>query len=370
MSQHSMSSKGPSRFEGGLMENVARAFPDAVRLLTTPPPAVSEAQAASVAKEIYGVVASARLLAGERDRNFMLWAADGWRGVLKFYNSADDAATRDFQHGALLHIERSGHHSDVPRLVKTLAGEHEFRVRVGGASQVGIMISCIPGRGAGEFSSTPMLRRSIGRATAELAVALADYDHACARRVLLWDSMQVGHLRGFADSMPPSERTAWLSGFLDRFADGVHDAARALPQQVIHNDLSTCNVLVHNDRPGTVSGIIDFGDMAHAPTVNDLAITASYFMTGRGDPADELADFLEGYETARPLGEAEIALIPELIQARLATRVLLYQWRAMLFPENRAYILRNSEGAWRLVDRLRDIPPTDLLRSINARRRT
>ena len=37
-------------------------------------------------------------------------------------------------------------------------------------------------------------------------------------------------------------------------------------------------------------------------------------------------------------------------------RIVISEWRAERFPENRAYILRNTPRAWEQLDRLLSIP--------------
>jgi Ser/Thr protein kinase RdoA (MazF antagonist) len=81
--------------------------------------------------------------------------------------------------------------------------------------------------------------------------------------------------------------------------------------------------------------------VVRAPRIFDLAVAASYRL---GD-ASGAKRFLEGYETLSPLKEVELALLPLLVRCRLATTLLITQWRAAQFPQNRAYILRNYPAA-------------------------
>ena len=59
----------------------------------------------------------------------------------------------------------------------------------------------------------------------------------------------------------------------------------ALRAQVIHNDYHLYNVLVApDDQARIVTGIIDFGDMVHAPLVGEVATAAAFHMAGSADP--------------------------------------------------------------------------------------
>ena len=317
----------------------------AARLLATPPPLVSAAAGEAALRNSYGLRGRAEALAAERDRNFMVTLDDGSRRVLKVYHEADDAEARAFQTGALVHMERAGCACVVPRLVRTLRGEEDCGIDAGGRPYRAILIDVVPG-GPGDFdSASPALRRGLGRAAAEIGIALADYRHPAAHRVLLWDAMQVGRLAPVADAVPDPALRHWLRGLLDRFAATVRPRAERLPAQVIHNDMSGSNVFV---RGGEVSGVIDFGDMVWAPRVNEIAVLANYCM-GR-DPLAAIADAVDGYETLRRLDEAEVDLLYDLAAARLALRVLMYRWRAELFPADRDYILRHSVAGHRLAE--------------------
>lgn len=311
----------------------------AARLLLTPPPAVTEAQAEAFARQHYGIAAEAQALNGERDRNFRLGDA-----VLKIYNPAEEDETRALQHGALLHLAAADAGLPAPRLIATAEGAEEVRAEIGGQAVAAVMLTCLAGRMPATV--TPALRRRVGAMTGRLMAALADYSHPAAERVILWDMMRLPVLRPLAQTEPR------LLPWFDRFEAEVIPAAARLPHQAIHNDLSLSNLLV--GPTGAVTGVIDFGDLVRAPRVNELAVAASYFVTPQDDPAAAVAEMLAAAVPFIRLNEAEIALLPELIRARLATRILLSAWRARLFPENAAYILRSNTAAWALWSRLEE----------------
>ncbi len=332
---------GPVAGHGG------RAADAAAELLATPPPPVDEAAAEAALRDHYGLHGRARALTAERDRNFMVALADGSRRVLKVYHEAEDAGTRAFQTGVLLHMERVGVACAVPRLIRTRDGAEDCGVAAAGRRYRAILISVVPGAPGDLGGAGPALRRDLGRAAAAVGLALAGYDHPAARRVLLWDLMQLARLAFLVEGMPDPSRRRWLAGTLARFAAEVRPRALDLPAQVIHNDMNGSNVFVAGE---AVSGIIDFGDMVRAPRVNEIAVAANYVMAAERDPVAAIGDVLEGYESLRPLDEAEVDLLHDLVLARLATRLLVYQWRTELFPENRDYTLRHAEAGWRLAD--------------------
>ncbi len=57
-----------------------------------------------------------------------------------------------------------------------------------------------------------------------------------------------------------------------------------------------------------------------------------------------------------PLTAAELNLLPDLILGRVVARIIISEWRAERFPENRAYVLRNTPRAREHLHRLLSIP--------------
>ena len=66
-------------------------------------------------------------------------------------------------------------------------------------------------------------------------------------------------------------RRALAEKFMARFTDHVLPRLASLRSQVIHNDYHLYNVLVAPDDHARIVGVIDFGDMLHAPLVGEVA---------------------------------------------------------------------------------------------------
>ena len=133
-----------------------------------------------------------------------------------------------------------------------------------------------------------------------------------------------------------------------------------MPQQVIHGDISKSNTVVSQADGTAIHGVLDFGDLCKAPRVVELAVTASYALDAEtGDLQAALARVVSGYESILTLSEAEKALIPELIIARLVQRIVISEWRASHFPNNRDYILRSNAQARQLLGRLMQVYATN-----------
>ena len=112
---------------------------------------------------------------------------------------------------------------------------------------------------------------------------------------------------------------------LDRFEARVAPALPGLRAQVIHGDMSLDNVLFSDDL--RVSGIVDFGDMTHAPLVCDLAVAVADVLHGRDDAIEAADTLIGGYVSVTPLEDEEAGLLADLVAARLATEVTVTAWR-------------------------------------------
>jgi len=127
----------------------------------------------------------------------------------------------------------------------------------------------------------------------------------------------------------------------------------------VHNDFSPDNTLISADGR-SVAGIIDFGDVTVTALVNDVAIAVANLLSDGADLLAPALDLIGGYHATTPLTAAELALLPDLILGRLVARILISEWRAERFPDNRAYVLRNTPRAWEHLHRLLSIPGEDI----------
>ena len=99
-----------------------------------------------------------------------------------------------------------------------------------------------------------------------------------------------------------------------------------------------------------VSGIVDFGDMTHAPLVCDLAVAVADVLHGRDDAIDAAEVMIGGYIEVTPLDDEEAGLLADLVAARLAADVTLTTWRLQVYPDNAAYAADSESGAPAFLD--------------------
>jgi len=102
---------------------------------------------------------------------------------------------------------------------------------------------------------------------------------------------------------------------------------RSLRSQAIHGDCHGRNLLANEEGSACV-GIIDLGDMIHAPLALEVAVTmAELLVDGMASP-EGLWQLLAAYAAVQPLERADVDVLYELICARISIEVLIQTWRA------------------------------------------
>lgn len=257
-----------------------------------------------IARELYGLDATVRPLPGEHDLNFAL-TADGTRYVLKLHAGAADLALED---AVLEHLRDE---PAVPRLAGPTQTQNGYTVR---------LLSWLDGA---PWADAPGDLAELGRTVARVDRALASFTHPNLHRPHRWN------------------------------LQNVVDELDHLPHQLIHNDANEHNILVAPD--GSI-GLIDFGDVVYSARVCGLAIAGAYAMQGCPDPARAVVPLVRGYHEIAPLSADELAVLFELMVARLKMSVAMADQQFAAQPEN-DYLLVSQAGIKAVLRRLEDEDP-------------
>ena len=338
---------------------------DAFTLLTTNPPEVSEARAASILREQYALEGELTRQDSERDQNFLLQTGAREKYVLKVANSAEIESITDFQVAALLHLETSQVATRVPKVVRTMDGRTKIRVATeNGHTHTARVLSWLPGVMRRPDDINPAALYRMGEMLASLGQSLRDFEHPASDYPLLWDIKQSRLLRDLLDTVSDEALRAMLGKHLDNFVAEIAPRLRELRWQVIHNDLNPGNVLFGSDDDREIAGIIDFGDMIRSPLIVDVAVACSYLCRRDDGSLADMLEFLRGYNTVTPLTADEFAVLPCLITIRNVTTVVMSHWRASMYPDNRAYILRSADRALHTLNTFGRLPPSEVTREM------
>jgi hydroxylysine kinase len=290
----------------------------------------------------------------ERDDTFRLWVAGDPQGfVLKISPPGDDPAEVELQAAAIAHASSRDTMLPLQRFMPSVSGE----TSPGGRATR--LLRYLPGVLLSDAGASPVQWRAVGRMLARLTAALADFDHPAADRWLAWDLAQLDQLLELVPFLPHDERRTAVALVLGNYAANTLPALRRTPRQVVHNDFHGGNLVVDPHARNFVTGILDFGDVVRSYRCADLAIAMSYATPSsltNGDPWALARALAAGYRDVVSLSDDEVALLPHLVLARLAQRLLLASWLAAARPENSGYTTRNLEATWRQFMNLRQSP--------------
>lgn len=291
----------------------------------------SAAQVERAARDSYGLMAAVRPLPGERDANFHLSTADRREYVLKVIDPDAGPETVDCQLKVLRHLAEQDPQLPIPRIGPTILGE-DTGVVVGldGSKYTLCLISFLPGQLLAGSAPQGRLLENVGATLARLDRALQGFFHPALGQRIAWDVRRLPELLEHASYIG----SASIRGAVERVAEafsGRRTALSGLRSQAIHGDCHGQNLLV--DAPAArVSGILDFGDMIHAPRVLEPAVTMSELLTENVAPLGAISSVLAGYAGGQSLDGSEIDLLYDLIAARHAVTVLVHAWRSRHDP--------------------------------------
>lgn len=318
------------------------------------PSALNARAASRVAQDVYGIDATASPLPGEKDLNFRLHAKNGSIYVLKLHHPDADTAELDLLTAALLHVGAAAGAPRVPRMIRTSEGEMASRVEVAGGDRVVRLLSWIDGRPWAHCAPHgPKRLADLGRSVARLDRALVDFRHPAERRPLLWNLTSAPAVAAFVELVEPGKQDS-VREIFSRYETVVAPRLGCLPHQVIHNDANELNILIGED--GTVSGLIDFGDVAWSPRVGGLAVAAAYAMLSQDDPVRAIVPVVSGYDGEWPLRPEELEVLYDLIRLRLAMSVAMAAWQYANDPGN-DYLLVSQRSVWRTLGLLTSESP-------------
>ena len=282
------------------------------------------AEAATVLlREHYGItIVGLRRLTTERDDTFLVTGRE--RSVLKIAHPSDDPAVVDLQTAAMTYAAGRDPGLPLARVLPTTDGHHQPVVGSPDGPRIMRLLSYLPGDLVDYATTDSRQRRALGATLARLTLALNGFSHPAAHLERSWDLQHLASLRDLLTHCPPDVRDE-VERTLDRFDAFVAPRLPAVRHQVVHNDLNPENVLVDPTGGPYVTGVLDFGDMAHTALVVDLAVAMAYAvpLTEVADPWAAPYDLLEGYCGVLPLTSDEYALVPDLVRGRQAQRLLL-----------------------------------------------
>jgi 4-aminobutyrate aminotransferase-like enzyme/Ser/Thr protein kinase RdoA (MazF antagonist) len=316
-------------------------------ILETQSPNLTNNEVKKLAKDLFGLSGKLFPLDSERDLNFRIDTITGEQYVIKIANSAEDQAVIDMQIKGLEHIKKVDPELPVPRVLYSRNGLAIEQIQTEDGTKHFVRVLTYMQGVPPEYGPTNQaLLRPMGASLARLGLALRGFYYPTTYYDLLWDLKHTAKLREYLPFIPEAKNRELVSYFLDRFDQNVLPMIPKLRWQFIHNDMTPDNIIVAENDPGQIAGIIDFGDMTHTPLINDLATTTAQMLPGHVDLVETAVEVLIGYKEIIPLEDAELRLLYDLIAARLLMLIVIACWRVTLHPDNEEYIMGSIEQNW------------------------
>lgn len=274
-----------------------------------------------VVQDLYGLDGHLDPLAHERDCVYRLVASAETSYVIRVSPPSEPLASLRLQNDALLAIARNDPALPAPRVLPSTRGRDVEEIEsVGDTVRLRVM-TYLPGRPILSGPRSPAQLNLIGQTLARLHRALAAAGTGPVTFPLLWDIRASPQLKPFARFIADDQRRRLVDATLGTFeAEGVR-ALAGLPAQLIHNDFNPKNILF--DGPGhAIVGIIDFGDVVHAPRVIDVGVTIARHAE-HDNVLQDGAAIVAAYAAVMPLTAAEIACLFGVVTTRLAMRAVI-----------------------------------------------
>jgi 4-aminobutyrate aminotransferase-like enzyme/Ser/Thr protein kinase RdoA (MazF antagonist) len=351
-------------------------------VIAAAPPTLSTRDAVDIGAQTFGLdVREARDLGSERDRTFLLLdGAAAVRAVLKISNAAEDPAVLDMEAAAAVHITATDPDLRVALPWRTTEtgdagparlGDDPASLRASWSDRTGAhwvrLYDVLPGRT--RIDPTALSDAALvswGETAARLGQALRGFVHPRAQRMLPWDVQHALSARTMLDSIRDASQRAAVERTLEAFECRATPAWPRLPAQVFHGDLTVDNTLT--DEAGRITGIVDFGDMAHTARVSDLASVLDSLGSGR--EAVELLRVarlvLDGYQRRVELEDLELEILGVAWAARSALTIAISSWRVALGLEERAFAERFNADCRRMLETMEAIGWEAVARQLGA----
>lgn len=216
------------------------------------------------------------------------------------------------------------------------------------------MLSYLEGELLGDVAPSNELFQSFGIFLAEMNLKLHTFDNDTIRNKV-WDwGIQFMHFnKKYIADIEDAKNRKILYTFFQEFEENIAPKLSDLRKSIIHNDANDLNVLVNK---GVISGIIDFGDLAYSPLINELAVAIAYACYETEDPLKWALIIFESYQSKIAIEEKEISVLYYLIVARLAISVSNAAYFKRINPDN-TYTSIGEKSAWKLIHKWLNIGP-------------
>ncbi len=294
-------------------------------------------------------------LDGYENANYRI-KTDSGKYIFKTYKYIDKDKLLDLvkaENETLLFLQKTDT-KKYPKPIPFLDDSHIKILTIDGEKKICRMLTFLDGEFLGDSKPTKKLFQSFGSFLAETDIKLQKLlNYTIKARQWEWDIQYLDLNKKFINDIPDAKDRNTVNYFFQQFEEIVRPVLPYLRKQIIHNDANEWNVLSKN---GEVSGIIDFGDLAHSLLINELAIAITYACYDKENPLEWASIILKSYHSKLPIEENEIKVLYYLIAARLSISVCNSAHSKKINPDN-TYASVSKKSAWNMLYRWLSINP-------------
>ncbi|MEL6558638.1 MAG: aminotransferase class III-fold pyridoxal phosphate-dependent enzyme [Bacteroidota bacterium] len=241
-----------------------------------------------------------------------------------------------------------------PRPVPFLKGDYIRTEEIAGRKTICRMLTFLAGDLMGDTRPSEIRYQNLGSFLAVLDLKLRKVkSNTLKARQWAWDNQYLHLNKQYLQDISDPHRRNIVRYFMLQYEENVSPHTGKLRKQVIHNDANEWNLLVEGDQ---ITGLFDFGDLAHSFLINELAIAITYVCYDKTDPLKWASLVLKAYHAVYPLEPIEIKVLYYLIAARLCTSVCHSAHARKENPAN-TYATVSEEHAWSMLLRWVAINP-------------
>jgi len=293
---------------------------------------------------------SLNVLNSERDKNYLIKVNKKSLYVLKISNPLESKNFLEMQDFLLTNLNSRASIKDfIPKKIHSTL--NIYKDEIGRSCYVRIL-SYIEGQIYAKSKSSKELELSLGSLLGNLSKELQNLGHASSFRKFEWDPSSIDWIKKDTNLFKGKRKTIIKNNFQE-YKYFVKKNKNNLLFSLTHGDANNYNLVVKNNK---VIGLLDFGDMIFAPTINDLAITLSYALMNKSDLYSPLKNIILSYHNIFSITFDEFFSLMSLVKSRLTITVIMAAKQRKKFPNN-TYLGISEKDAWSLLYKLDKINP-------------
>jgi Ser/Thr protein kinase RdoA (MazF antagonist) len=310
-------------------------------------PSFNKKQAADIALRLYEIEGEIRSLNSFEDQNFLVKTASD-KFVLKIANKRWTEDELKVQTLLFNHLQITAPGATWPQVIRSKEGDamtkvDGFNVR---------LLTFIEGNILADSERNSDLDFSIGKVLGLFSKAVQSFEGLVPVRPNdLWNLDNVMDCKAFLEDVIDEATRKRIEKLYLHYEEHVHPKIKDLRKATIHGDANEQNILVDQDDPNKIVGLIDFGDLQKATHINDLAITLAYSLLDVEDIDNTANQIIDGYQSQFKIEKEEFEVLFDLVAMRLISSIILSSKRAKQFPDN-LYILASQKPAKVLLKRM------------------